>query len=95
MVQHLSVKTTDVAVEDIQSLRPWLRELLRTRLYPMVAEAFPKLADGLTTTVHDSTTINLYTLFDSNTWIAAATARTKEYNDNVVFIIAFLCTSDE
>lgn len=47
-VRHSSVKTTDVAVEDIPALRPWLRDLLRTRLYPLVAAAYPKLADGST-----------------------------------------------
>jgi len=47
-VRHSSVKTTDVAVEDIPALRPWLRDLLRTRLYPLVAAAYPQLADGST-----------------------------------------------
>ena len=47
-VRHSSVKTTDVAVEDIPALRPWLRDLLRTRLYPLVAAAYPTLADGST-----------------------------------------------
>jgi hypothetical protein len=45
-VRHASVKTTDVAVEDIPSLRPWLRSFLAERLYPMLRCAFPKLADG-------------------------------------------------
>lgn len=35
-VRQSSVKTTDVAVEDIPKLRPWLRTLLHTRLFPMV-----------------------------------------------------------
>ena len=43
------MRTTDVAVEDIPALRPWLRELLHTRLHPMLAAAFPRLADGTTT----------------------------------------------
>jgi hypothetical protein len=47
-VRHSSVKTTDVAVEDIASLRPWLRMILKQRLYPMLRVAFPKLADGTT-----------------------------------------------
>jgi len=47
-VRHSSVKTTDVAVEDIPALRPWLRDLLRTRLYPLLAVAYPRLADGST-----------------------------------------------
>ena len=47
-VRHSSVKTTDVAVEDIPALRPWLRDLLKTRLYPLVAAAYPILADGST-----------------------------------------------
>jgi len=47
-VRHSSVKTTDVAVEDIPALRPWLRDLLKTRLYPLVAAAYPTLADGST-----------------------------------------------
>ena len=41
-----SVPTTDVAVEDIPALRPWLRQLLHSRLYPMLAAAFPALSDG-------------------------------------------------
>jgi hypothetical protein len=45
-VRHSSVKTTDVAVEDIPSLRPWLRSFLAERLYPMLRCAYPKLADG-------------------------------------------------
>ena len=48
-VRKSSVKTTDVAVEDIPALRPWLKELLRSRLYPMLDAAFPVLADGSTT----------------------------------------------
>ena len=48
-VRKSSVKTTDVAVEDIPVLRPWLKELLRSRLYPMLDAAFPVLADGSTT----------------------------------------------
>lgn len=45
-VRRATVPTTDVAVEDIPELRPWLRELLDTRLFPMLAAAFPRLADG-------------------------------------------------
>ena len=39
-VRQSSVKTTDVAVEDIPALRPWLRALLHTRLFPMVVRLF-------------------------------------------------------
>eukprot|EP00041_Stephanoeca_diplocostata_P031585 m.986613 g.986613 ORF g.986613 m.986613 type:complete len:558 (-) comp23990_c0_seq10:3517-5190(-) len=53
-VRHSTVKTTDVAVEDIPALRPWLRELLRTRLCPLVAAAFPVLADGTSTVDPDT-----------------------------------------
>ena len=42
-VRHSSVPTTDVAVQDIPSLRPWLRNMLHYRLYPMLCAAFPKL----------------------------------------------------
>jgi hypothetical protein len=45
-VRHSSVKTTDVAVEDIPALRPWLRSFLSKRLYPMLRCCFPTLADG-------------------------------------------------
>ncbi|KDO27111.1 hypothetical protein SPRG_07822 [Saprolegnia parasitica CBS 223.65] len=45
-VRHSSVKTTDVAVEDIPALRPWLRTLLATRVYPFLSTCFPMLADG-------------------------------------------------
>lgn len=45
-VRHSSVKTTDVAVEDIVELRPWLLALLHTRIYPLLHTAFPVLADG-------------------------------------------------
>lgn len=45
-VRHSSVKTTDVAVEDIPELRDWLRVLLHTRIYPMLSFLFPTLADG-------------------------------------------------
>ena len=54
-VRKSSVKTTDVAVEDIPSLRPWLRELLKTRLFPLLAAAYPKLADGTSTVDEDGT----------------------------------------
>ena len=47
-VRHSSVPTTDVAVEDVPALRPWLRALLRTRLLPMLAACFPQLAGGET-----------------------------------------------
>jgi hypothetical protein len=45
-VRTSSVKTTDVAVEDIPRLRPWLRTLLESRLWPMLGAAYPVLADG-------------------------------------------------
>eukprot|EP00933_Yihiella_yeosuensis_P052389 TRINITY_DN50451_c0_g1_i1.p1 TRINITY_DN50451_c0_g1~~TRINITY_DN50451_c0_g1_i1.p1 ORF type:complete len:501 (+),score=73.41 TRINITY_DN50451_c0_g1_i1:64-1566(+) len=45
-VRHSSVKTTDVAVEDIPELRPWLRSLMATRLAPFLAACYPRLADG-------------------------------------------------
>eukprot|EP00511_Aplanochytrium_stocchinoi_P007097 CAMPEP_0204837128 /NCGR_PEP_ID=MMETSP1346-20131115/27232_1 /ASSEMBLY_ACC=CAM_ASM_000771 /TAXON_ID=215587 /ORGANISM="Aplanochytrium stocchinoi, Strain GSBS06" /LENGTH=484 /DNA_ID=CAMNT_0051972411 /DNA_START=133 /DNA_END=1587 /DNA_ORIENTATION=+ len=47
-VRKSSVKTTDVAVEDIPILRGWLLELLHTRLFPMLSFAFPRLVDGST-----------------------------------------------
>jgi hypothetical protein len=54
-VRKSSVKTTDVAVEDIPVLRPWLNELLLSRLYPLIAEAYPTLADGSSTLSPDGT----------------------------------------
>ncbi|KNC81384.1 hypothetical protein SARC_06289 [Sphaeroforma arctica JP610] len=45
-VRHCSVPTTDVAVEDIPILRPWLRTLMRKCLAPMLRACFPLLADG-------------------------------------------------
>lgn len=45
-VRHSSVRTTDVAVEDIAILRPWLHTLLKTRLNPLLAACYPLLADG-------------------------------------------------
>lgn len=57
-VRQSSVKTTDIAVEDIPKLSSWLLELLHSRLYPMVAAAFPILADGTSPSnrlrVHDA-----------------------------------------
>ena len=47
-VRCSSVKTTDVAVEDIPALRPWLLALLHFKLYPLLSAAFPVLADGST-----------------------------------------------
>ena len=47
-VRCSSVPTTDVAVEDIPVLRSWLRVLLATRLRPMLAACYPRLADGST-----------------------------------------------
>ena len=44
-MRQSSVKTTDVAVEDIPVLQPWLLTLLHTRLYPLLAAAYPLLAD--------------------------------------------------
>jgi hypothetical protein len=35
-----------VAVEDVPGLAPWLRALLATRLCPLLAACFPRLADG-------------------------------------------------
>jgi tetratricopeptide (TPR) repeat protein len=45
-VRKASVPTTDLAVEDVPSLVPWLRELLRSRVFPFCAACFPTLADG-------------------------------------------------
>ena len=48
-VRQASVPTTDVAVEDVPKLRPWLRCLMRRCLFPMLAACYPKLADGTST----------------------------------------------
>ena len=53
-VRKSSVKTTDVAVEDIPVLRPWLLALLHTKLFPLLSLAFPILIDG--TTLYDTKT---------------------------------------
>lgn|GEM_PF-5394277 len=45
-VRKSTVKTTDVAVEDVPALRSWLRILLHFRLYPALATAFRELSDG-------------------------------------------------
>ena len=45
-VRRATVPTTDIAVEDVPALVPWLRALLATRLFPMLAACFPLLADG-------------------------------------------------
>ena len=45
-VRSASLPTTDIAVEDIPLLRPWLRSLLCSVLQPMLATCFPLLADG-------------------------------------------------
>jgi len=45
-VRRSSVPTTDVAVEDVPGLARWLRALLATRLCPLLAACFPRLADG-------------------------------------------------
>ena len=62
-VRHSSVKTTDVAVEDIPALRPWLRTILLQRLYPMLRVAFPKLADGSTLDNNGTTRMRVHDAF--------------------------------
>ena len=47
-VRQSSVKTSDVAVEDIIELHSWLLALLHNKLYPLLYLAFPILADGTT-----------------------------------------------
>jgi hypothetical protein len=58
-VRSSSVPTTDLAVEEVPALVPWLRVLLRSRLLPLLAACFPVLADGSALTaarlrVHDA-----------------------------------------
>lgn len=45
-VRRSSVLTTDIAVEEVPALIPWLRALLVSRIFPMLAVCFPALADG-------------------------------------------------
>lgn len=45
-VRNASVPTTDIAVEDVPALVPWLRKFMRTRVFPMVQVCFPQLAGG-------------------------------------------------
>jgi hypothetical protein len=46
-VRASSVRTTDIAVEEVGGEAvAWLRELLRSRLLPLLAACFPALADG-------------------------------------------------
>ena len=47
-VRSSSVPTTDIAVEDVPTLVPWLRRLLVGRVFPFLRECFPRLADGTT-----------------------------------------------
>jgi hypothetical protein len=54
-VRDSSVKTTDVAVEDIPVLRLWLLALLHTRIYPVIDTLFPLLGDGTTIASHTPT----------------------------------------
>jgi hypothetical protein len=63
-VRHSSVKTTDVAVEDIPALRPWLLALLHSKIFPLLSVAFPKLADGTSLLDLD---LNLDPAADTNT----------------------------
>ena len=54
-VRQSSVKTTDVAVEDIAPLRPWLLDLMHSKIFPLLALAFPTLADSSTLISPDGT----------------------------------------
>ena len=45
-VRSSSVPTTDIAVEAVAALVPWLRELLRSRVLPLLALCYPALRDG-------------------------------------------------
>ena len=45
-VRAASCKTTDFAVEEVPELRVWLKALMQRCLFPMLAETFPRLADG-------------------------------------------------
>jgi hypothetical protein len=58
-VRQSSVKTTDVAVEDIPVLRPWLLTLLHTKLYPIISAMFPILADGSTIDSYNKNETNI------------------------------------
>jgi hypothetical protein len=57
-VRHSSVRTTDVAVEDVAELRDWLLLLMDTRLKPMLCACFPRYTParglGETTELHPS-----------------------------------------
>jgi hypothetical protein len=70
-VRHSSVKTTDVAVEDIPALRPWLLALLHSKIFPLLSVAFPTLADGSTLVDTAATTATT-----TDTGTAAATTGT-------------------
>ena len=63
-VRSSSVPTTDVAVEDVPELRPWLRTLLESRLFPLASAAYPLLADG-STLVDSSTGLSRLRLHDA------------------------------
>jgi len=45
-VRRSSVPTTDIAVEDMPALVPWLRALLASRVFPMLERCYPLLAGG-------------------------------------------------
>ncbi len=57
-MRHSSVRTTDVAVEDVAELRDWLLLLMDTRLKPMLCACFPRYTParglGETTELHPS-----------------------------------------
>ncbi|GMI37381.1 hypothetical protein TrRE_jg11491, partial [Triparma retinervis] len=50
-VRAATVKTTDVAIEDVPVLRGWMRSLCEERLFPIVHERYPVLRDGSRTYV--------------------------------------------
>ena len=71
-VRNSSVPTSDVAVEDIPALVPWLRDFLRASIFPFVAACFPALADGSKLTpdrlrVHDAFIVRYDVDFGSTT----------------------------
>lgn len=45
-VRSSTVKTTDVAVEDVPQLRGWLKVVMEDRLWPMLECLYPRLSDG-------------------------------------------------
>jgi hypothetical protein len=91
-VRRSSLPTTDVAVEDVARLVPWLRALLASRVFPLCAACFPALGDG---SALDASRLRVHDAFVVKYDAALGSVALPEHSDTSALSLSLTLSADD